>query len=184
MENNPSPITQTVTLGGGCFWCLEPAYDQLRGVLDVVSGYSGGHVVSPSYEQICTKTTGHAEVLQIRFDPAQIIYKDILRIFFALHDPTTLNRQGGDAGPQYRSVIFYTSEEQRLQAVEVMTEIAEQKIWDNLLVTELSPLEVFYPAEDYHQNYFDRNPNQSYCSFVIAPKVAKFRKQYYDRLKV
>ncbi len=175
--------TEMATLGGGCFWCLEAAYDQLRGVTDVVSGYAGGHVAHPTYEQVCSKTTGHAEVVQITFDPAVISYRDLLRVFFTLHDPTTLNRQGNDVGPQYRSAIFTHSPEQRAAAEAIIAELTREGIWDRPIVTEVTDYTAFYPAEDYHQEYFARNPRQGYCQFIIAPKVAKFRKQYFDRLK-
>ncbi len=174
---------EQATLGGGCFWCLEPIYDALRGVVDVVSGYSGGHVPHPTYEQVCTGRTGHAEVVQITFDPAVITYRELLEVFFTIHDPTTLNRQGADVGPQYRSVIFYHSPEQRATAEDVIAELERQGVWDDPIVTELAPFEVFYPAEDYHQQYFERNPFQGYCRVVIAPKVAKFRQKYLARLK-
>lgn len=174
---------EQATLGGGCFWCLEPIYDALQGVVDVVSGYSGGHVPHPTYEQVCTGRTGHAEVVQITFDPAVITYRELLEVFFTIHDPTTLNRQGADVGPQYRSVIFYHSPEQRATAEDVIAELERQGVWDDPIVTELAPFEVFYPAEDYHQQYFERNPFQGYCRVVIAPKVAKFRQKYLARLK-
>jgi peptide-methionine (S)-S-oxide reductase len=175
--------TEIATLGGGCFWCLEAIYDQLKGIKEVVSGYAGGHVAQPSYQEVCTGTTGHAEVVQIAFDPELISYKQILRIFFTIHEPTTPNRQGADIGPQYRSIILYHSAEQRAMAQEVMAEIEAEKIWDAPLVTELQPFEVFYPAEEYHQQYFQRNPSAGYCRVVIAPKVAKFRKEFMDQLK-
>lgn len=174
---------EVATLGGGCFWCLEAVYDELKGVVDVVSGYSGGHVVNPTYEEVCSKKTGHAEVVQVTFDPAAVSYRQLLEVFFTIHDPTTPNRQGNDVGPQYRSVIFYHSPEQKATAEAVMAEFEAAKIWDNPIVTELKPFEVFYPAEDYHQEYFKRNPHQPYCAFVVAPKVSKFRKKFYDRLK-
>lgn len=174
---------EQATLGGGCFWCLEPIYDALQGVTDVVSGYSGGHVPHPTYEQVCSGRTGHAEVLQITFDPAVITYRELLEVFFTIHDPTTLNRQGADVGPQYRSVIFYHSPEQRATAEDVIAELERLRVWDDPIVTELAPFEVFYPAEEYHQQYFERNPFQGYCRVVIAPKVAKFRQKYAARLK-
>lgn len=175
--------TETATLGGGCFWCLEVVYDQLRGVQDVVSGYAGGHVENPTYEQVSSGQTGHAEVVQITFDPEIISYGEILDVFFTIHDPTTLNRQGADIGTQYRSVIFYHSEEQRRIAVEKMKAIEDAGIWDDPIVTQLEPFDAFYPAEDYHQEYYERNPNAGYCQFVIKPKVAKFRKEFMNRLK-
>ncbi len=179
----PANKFQTATLGGGCFWCLEAVYRQLRGVSEVVSGYAGGHVPNPSYQAVCSGHTGHAEVVQITFDHVEISYADLLRIFFTIHDPTTLNRQGADVGTQYRSVIFYHDEGQRAIARQIMAEIEAAGIWPNPLVTELSPYEQFYPAEDYHQRYFERNPLQGYCQVVIAPKVAKFRRQFQERLK-
>ncbi|NJL95808.1 MAG: peptide-methionine (S)-S-oxide reductase MsrA [Anaerolineae bacterium] len=175
--------TEIATLGGGCFWCLEAVYDQLVGVTDVVSGYMGGEVENPTYKAVCSGTTGHAEVVQVTFDPAQVSYADLLNVFFTIHDPTTLNRQGADVGPQYRSAIFTHSAEQAATARQVMQQITEAGIWADPLVTEVAPASTFYAAEDYHQEYFARNPNQGYCQFVIAPKVAKFRKQYFDRLK-
>jgi peptide-methionine (S)-S-oxide reductase len=174
---------EITTLGGGCFWCLEAVYDQLKGVEDVVSGYSGGRVSHPSYELVCTGTTGHAEVVQLTFDPDVVTFQDILRVFFTIHDPTTLNRQGADVGTQYRSAIFYHSAEQKATAADVIAEITTAHLWDDPIVTEVTPFEVFYPAEEYHQNYFVQHPNQGYCRVVIAPKVAKFRKLYLDRLK-
>ena len=175
--------TETATLGGGCFWCLEAIYQELRGVESVVSGYAGGHLANPSYQQVCTDTTGHAEVVQITFDPDEIGFRDLLQVFFTIHDPTTLNRQGGDVGSQYRSAIFVHCDEQSRIAAEVIEEITEQGLWPGRVVTEMTPLEHFYPAEDYHQNYFRSNPGQGYCQAVIAPKVAKFRKTYLERLK-
>ncbi len=171
------------TLAGGCFWCTEAIFTELKGVEKVESGYSGGTVANPSYELVCTGTTGHAETAQITFDPKVISYRDLLRIFFTVHDPTTLNRQGADVGTQYRSVIFYHDEEQKKVAEEVMKEVTAQKIWDAPLVTELVPAKPFYKAEDYHQEYFANNPNQGYCRVVIAPKVAKFREHYREKLK-
>lgn len=174
---------EVATLGGGCFWCLEPVYDDLKGVVSVESGYAGGHVPNPSYEQVCTGNTGHAEVVRVTFDPSQISYRDILNVFFSIHDPTTLNRQGADVGTQYRSVIFYHSPEQERVAREVMQSLAERHIWLSPIVTELAPMTDFYQAEDYHQEYFARNPMQPYCNVVIAPKVAKFRKENLEKLK-
>jgi peptide-methionine (S)-S-oxide reductase len=175
--------TETTTLGGGCFWCLEAVYDQLEGVLDVVSGYAGGHVQNPDYKSVCKGTTGHAEVVQITFDPQVISFKEILEVFFTIHDPTTLNRQGADVGTQYRSAIFYQSEEQKRVAEQVITDFGSEKVWPNPIVTEVTGLDKFYPAEDYHQEYFQRNPYQGYCQVVIAPKVGKFRKKFTHRLK-
>lgn len=174
---------EVATLGGGCFWCLEAVFDELKGVEKVVSGYSGGHLPNPTYEQVCSKQTGHAEVVQITFDPSVIAYREVLEVFFFIHDPTTRDRQGNDVGPQYRSVIFYHSTQQRAVAEEVMQALTQARVWDNPIVTELVPFERFYPAEDYHQKYFQRNPYQPYCALVVSPKVAKFRKQYFDRLK-
>jgi peptide-methionine (S)-S-oxide reductase len=174
---------EVATLGGGCFWCLEAVYDELKGVTSVVSGYSGGHVVNPTYEEVCGKQTGHAEVVQVTFDPSVISYREILEIFFTIHDPTTLNRQGNDVGPQYRSAIFYHSPEQKAVAQGVMQAFAQARVWDNPIVTELAAFDTFYSAEDYHQKYFKRNPDQPYCAWVVGPKVAKFRKQYFGRLK-
>ncbi len=172
--------TETATLGGGCFWCVEIMYQDLKGVLKVESGYSGGKSDNPTYREICTGLSGHAEVVQVTFDPAIISFREILEVFFTVHDPTTLNRQGNDTGTQYRSVIFYNSEIQKSVAEEVKKEA--QALWDDPIVTEISPLTKFFKAEDYHQNYFKDNPNQPYCSFVIAPKVRKFRERFRDRL--
>ena len=174
---------EVATLAGGCFWCLEAVFDELEGVQDVVSGYAGGSVPHPTYKQVCNGDTGHAEVVQVTFDPAVLSYRDLLKVFFAIHDPTTLNRQGGDVGTQYRSAIFTHSDEQEKAADEVIAELNAEKLWDDPIVTEVVPAESFYPAEDYHQEYFRRNPNQGYCRMVIAPKVAKFRKEYLVRLK-
>jgi peptide-methionine (S)-S-oxide reductase len=175
--------TEMATLGGGCFWCLEAVYEQLQGVESVVSGYCGGEVANPSYEQVCSGMTGHAEVVQITFDPSVITFRDILNVFFTIHDPTTLNRQGADVGTQYRSAIFYHSPEQRQVAEQTIAELTAAGLWDDPVVTEVTPLSTFYPAEDYHQEYFRRNPYQGYCRVVIAPKVAKFRQEYVDQLK-
>ena len=174
---------ETATLGGGCFWCTEAIFTQLKGVESVDSGYSGGKVPNPSYEQVCTGETGHAEVVQVKFDPKVISYMDILRIFFSAHDPTTLNRQGADEGTQYRSVIFYHDDGQKKAAQEAIEEVNKSGIWGRNAVTEIVPYEAFYKAEEYHRNYFELNPRQPYCQVVIAPKVAKFRKHYFDRLK-
>ncbi|HXF61939.1 MAG TPA: peptide-methionine (S)-S-oxide reductase MsrA [Caldilineaceae bacterium] len=175
--------TEVATLGGGCFWCLEAVYDQLNGVLNVESGYSGGHVPNPTYRQVCAGNTGHAEVVQITFDPSVVSFRELLEVFFTIHDPTTLNRQGADVGPQYRSAIFYHTPEQQRIAEEVIRELEAAKLWPNPIVTEVTPFERFYVAEEYHQEYFARNPFQPYCQVVIAPKVAKFRKKYLNRLK-
>ena len=173
--------TEIATLGGGCFWCVEAIYLELKGVSKVVSGYTGGHVDNPTYKEICTGTTGHAEVIQVHFDPAVISYEDILGIFFTVHDPTTLNRQGNDVGTQYRSVIYFHNEAQKEAAEKVKVQAAEA--WDDPIVTEISAASKFYEAEDYHQNYYNENPYQPYCSYVITPKVKKFRAKYADKLK-
>jgi peptide-methionine (S)-S-oxide reductase len=178
-----SPAGEIATLAGGCFWCLEAVYDELRGVLDVTSGYAGGRVANPSYQQVCGGDTGHAEVVRIAFDPSKVSYREILEVFFTIHDPTTLNRQGADVGTQYRSAIYYHSEEQRRVAEEVMAEITASGIWKNPIVTELTSAPEFYPAEEYHQEYFARNPNQGYCQVVVAPKVAKFRSKFLSKLR-
>ena len=175
--------TETATLAGGCFWCLEAIFDSLQGVISVSSGFAGGTTVNPTYEEVCTGTTGHAEVVHITFDPGVISFQDLLEVFFNIHDPTTLNRQGPDVGTQYRSAIFYHNEEQRLIAESVIAELEASRAFDMPIVTEVVPFTVFYPAEDYHENYYSLNPNQPYCRTVIAPKVAKFRKRYQDRLK-
>ena len=178
-----STKTQVATLAGGCFWCLEAVFDELKGVLSVESGYSGGQVSNPSYKQVCSGMTGHAEVVQITFDPSLITFKDILKVFFTIHAPTTLNRQGADVGSQYRSAIFYHDEEQKQVAEEVIREISQAGIWDNSIVTEVTEFDKFYAAEDYHQEYFSNNPYQPYCMAVIAPKVLKFRKHFVEMLK-
>jgi peptide-methionine (S)-S-oxide reductase len=180
MENNN---LETATLAAGCFWCVEAVFDDLRGVEDVVSGYSGGQRENPTYQQVCSGATGHAEVVQIKFNPREISFRDILRVFFSVHDPTTLNRQGNDVGTQYRSAIFYHSDEQKRIAEEVIKEVTEAGVYDDPIVTEVTAFKNFYPAEDYHQEYFANNPNQPYCAAVVAPKVAKFRKMFVDRLK-
>jgi peptide-methionine (S)-S-oxide reductase len=180
---NGSSRTEVATLGGGCFWCLEAVYEELRGVEKVESGYSGGPVPNPTYRQVCTGTTGHAEVVQVTFDPEIVSYREILEVFFTIHDPTTLNRQGADVGPQYRSAIFYHDEEQRRVAEGVISELEAKGVWDDPIVTEVTPFDAFYVAEDYHQGYYRNNEYQPYCQVVIAPKVAKFRKQYLERLK-
>lgn len=173
---------EQATLAGGCFWCLEAVYVELRGVSKVVSGYTGGHVVNPSYQRVCGGGTGHAEAVQITFDPNVGSYRELLEIFFTIHDPTTLNRQGADVGTQYRSAIFYHDEEQRRIAEEVIKEITAAKLWPKPIVTQVAPLDVYYPAENYHHDYYANNPMQPYCQVVVAPKVAKFRKQYYAKL--
>jgi peptide-methionine (S)-S-oxide reductase len=174
---------ELATLGGGCFWCTEAIFSELRGVEKVESGYSGGTVPNPSYEQVCTGRTGHAEVVQITFDPKVISFKELLQIFLTMHDPTTLNRQGGDVGTQYRSIILYHNNEQKAIAAQVIKEIESAEVWDRPIVTEVKPFETFYRAEDYHQEYFKHNAGQAYCQLVIAPKVVKLRKQYRDRLR-
>jgi peptide-methionine (S)-S-oxide reductase len=175
--------TELATLGGGCFWCLEAVFLDLKGVERVVSGYAGGSVPNPSYEDVCTGRTGHAEVVQVTFDPAVLPYRDLLQVFFSIHDPTTLNRQGPDEGTQYRSAIFHHGPEQERVAREVIAELEGRGIWDSPIVTEVTAAPSFYPAEQYHQEYFRRNPGQGYCRVVIAPKVAKFRKEHLARLK-
>ena len=174
---------ETATLGGGCFWCTEAVFDNVQGVKDVVSGYAGGHTENPTYQQVCSETTGHAEVVQIKFDPVEISYKEVLEIFFGTHDPTTLNRQGNDIGSSYRSAIFYHSPEQKATAQEVVKEITDEDIFGKPIVTEVTAFTNFNPAEDYHQNYFANNPNQPYCAAVVAPKVGKFRQKFASRLK-
>ncbi len=174
---------EVATLGGGCFWCLEAVYDQLKGVVSVESGYSGGKTTNPTYREVCSGSTGHAEVVRITFDPAVISFAEILEVFFAIHDPTTLNRQGNDIGSQYRSVIFYHSPAQRAIAEKTIAEITAAKIWDKPIVTEIVPFQRFYIAEDYHQEYFENNPGQPYCQVVVAPKVAKFRQKFLQKLK-
>ncbi len=174
---------EVATLAGGCFWCLEAVYNELRGVESVVSGYTGGHVPDPTYQQVCSDTTGHAEAVQISFDPQVISYADLLKVFFTIHNPTTLNRQGADEGTQYRSAIFYNSPEQKATAERVIKELEKEKIWDDPIVTEVVPLDKFYSAEDYHQEYFKKNPWQPYCRAVVAPKVAKFRSHFLEKLK-
>lgn len=181
--SNSTPSHEVATLAGGCFWCLEAVFDELQGVQSVESGYAGGHVVNPTYKAVCNGTTGHAEVIQITFDPTVISFKDLLSVFFTIHDPTTLNRQGNDVGTQYRSAVYYHSPEQQAMAQLVINELNAAQIWDKPIVTEVTPLDKFYIAEDYHQEYFVKNPNQSYCAYVVAPKVAKARKVFFERLK-
>jgi peptide-methionine (S)-S-oxide reductase len=175
-------VTEIATFGGGCFWCLDAAFRLLKGVEAAVSGYAGGKRPNPTYEQVCTGVTGHAEVVQITFDPKVITYRDLLGVLFTIHDPTTLNRQGNDVGTQYRSVIYYHTPEQEKDAREVIAELERNHIWDDPIVTEIAPYTQFYPAEGYHQDYFTRNANQPYCAAVVAPKVSKIRKAYFDRL--
>jgi peptide-methionine (S)-S-oxide reductase len=181
--NTDESKSETATLGGGCFWCLEAVYTELRGVDRVISGYAGGQVAFPTYEQVCSGRTGHAEVVQVTFNPQTISFRDMLDVFFTIHDPTTLNRQGADVGTQYRSAIYFHSPEQEHTAREVIAETTASGIWSKPIVTEVAPLDRFYPAEAYHQNYFERNPYQPYCQVVIAPKVAKARSKYLTRLK-
>jgi peptide-methionine (S)-S-oxide reductase len=178
-----TPQSELATLGGGCFWCLEAVFDQLDGVSDVVSGYMGGQVDNPSYKQVCNGDTGHAEVVQLRYDPARISFREVLEVFFSIHDPTTLNRQGNDVGTQYRSAIFFHSPEQQQTAAELIGELNELRAWPRPIVTEVTPASKLYIAEDYHQEYFARNGGQPYCQWVVAPKVAKFRKQFSARVK-
>jgi peptide-methionine (S)-S-oxide reductase len=179
----PEDRLGTATLAGGCFWCLEAVFEQLQGVHGVQSGYVGGEVQNPTYEHVCTGRTGHAEVVRVKFDPKVVSFRDLLRIFFTIHDPTTLNRQGADVGSQYRSAIFFESSAQELEAREVIAEVTAAGVWDDPIVTEVSPLDAFFPAEDYHDSYFSRNQDKPYCSVVVAPKVAKFRARFADRLK-
>ncbi len=175
--------TETITLGGGCFWCLEAVYDRMRGVVDVVSGYAGGHVPNPTYKEVCRGATGHAEVVQVTFDPEQVSLRDILAVFFTIHDPTTLNRQGNDVGTQYRSAIFYHNEAQKEVAEAFVRELEAEKVWENPIVTEITPLDTFYEAEDYHQEYYENNPYQPYCVYVVAPKVQKFREKFAEKVR-
>ncbi len=174
---------ELATLGGGCFWCTEAVFTELKGVEKVESGYSGGTVENPAYEEVCAGTTGHAEVIQVTFDPRVISYRDILQIFFTTHDPTTLNRQGADAGTQYRSVVLYHSNNQRAAAEEVIKEFNASKVWKRPIVTEVIPFKAFYKAEEYHQNYFEKNPDSPYCQAIIEPKIAKLRAHYFEKLK-
>ncbi|HYA16100.1 MAG TPA: peptide-methionine (S)-S-oxide reductase MsrA [Bryobacteraceae bacterium] len=177
------PRHEIATLGGGCFWCVEAVFSETAGVESAISGYMGGTKPNPTYEQVCSGRTGHVEVVQVTFDPASIAYRDILEIFFSTHDPTTLNRQGNDLGTQYRSVIFHHSPEQEKTARETVAELAAEKAFDSPIVTAIEPAAVFYPAEDYHQRYFENNPFQPYCAFVVAPKVLKFRKKFVSRIR-
>ena len=180
---NTAIQTEKATLGGGCFWCLEAVFDDLKGVLSVESGYMGGQTLNPTYEAVCGGRTGHAEVVQITFDPAQVTFKEILEVFFVIHDPTTLNRQGNDSGTQYRSGVFYHSPQQKAEAEAVIKQLSDGKLWRDPIVTEVTAASVFYMAENYHQEYFANNPGAGYCQFVVAPKVAKFRKQFLAKLK-
>jgi peptide-methionine (S)-S-oxide reductase len=174
---------ETATLAGGCFWCLEAVFERLRGVENVESGYSGGTVPNPSYDRVSAGRTGHAEAVRITFDPVQITFRELLEIFFAAHDPTTPDRQGADVGSQYRSAVFYHDQQQKAEVEEMIAELEAAKVWDNPIVTEIAPLQEFYPAEDYHRHYYDRNPQAPYCQAVIAPKLAKVRNRFADRLK-
>ena len=183
MESQQHAGHEVAVLGGGCFWCVEATLKELNGVSSVAPGYCGGHVAQPSYEQVCGKETGHIEVAKVTFDPAVLSYEDLLRVFFATHDPTTPGRQGNDVGPQYESTIFWQSDAQREQAQSVIDELTQAAVFDAPIVTQLRPAETFWPAEDYHRDYFALNPQQGFCQFVIAPKVAKMRKQFQDRLK-
>jgi peptide-methionine (S)-S-oxide reductase len=183
-KNNPKKELKTAILGGGCFWCTETVFDHTQGVISVMPGYAGGTKENPTYEEVCSGKTGHAEVVKIEYDPEKIKYADILRIFFSVHDPTTLYRQGPDVGTQYRSIILYVDEEQKKMAEKVRRKLETEKIYSDPIVTEIVPLEKFYPAETYHRRYFEKNPEQAYCQAVIAPKLAKFReknKKFYER---
>ena len=183
MSGTPNNSKDVATLGGGCFWCIEAVFQHVQGVASVESGYMGGKHANPSYEAVCTGMSGHAEVVQVTFDPAVLAYRDVLEIFFAVHDPTTLNRQGNDVGTQYRSVIFYHSPEQASTAKDVLATLTADNVFASPIVTEIAPAQPFYPAEDYHQEYFIRNPAQPYCAYLIAPKLAKFRQQFISKLK-
>ena len=176
-------MMEAATLGGGCFWCIEATFNEMKGVVNVESGYAGGKLASPTYEQVCTGTTGHAEVVQITFDPHIISFREILQIFFTAHDPTTLNRQGADIGNQYRSVIFYHNEKQKEIAEQVIAELNAAKVWDDPIVTQVEPFKNFHKAEEYHRKYFERHPEAAYCRVVIAPKIATLRKKYNEKLK-
>jgi peptide-methionine (S)-S-oxide reductase len=182
-NTSTSPGMDTATFGTGCFWCTEAIFQELKGVEKVTSGYSGGTVPNPTYEQVCSKTTGHAECLNIIYDSSKITFDELLEVFWQVHDPTTLNRQGADAGPQYRSVIFYHNDEQKARAEKYKTELDKSGAWDNPIVTTLEKFDIFYPAEAYHQNYYNNNTGQGYCQFVIRPKVEKFEKVFKDKLK-
>ena len=182
-KGNSVERSQAATLAGGCFWCLEAVYLEMRGVQSVVSGYAGGHVPHPTYQAVCSGTTGHAEVVQVTYDPAVLSFRDLLEVFFTIHDPTTLNRQGNDVGTQYRSAIFTHDDDQRITAEQAIEEMTRASVWDDPIVTEIAPLETFYQAEGYHQQYFKKNPFQPYCLFVVRPKVSKFRKQFLSKLK-
>jgi peptide-methionine (S)-S-oxide reductase len=183
MNAKESASVETITLAGGCFWCIEAVYKETKGVIDAVPGYAGGKSVNPTYEQVCSGNTGHAETVQVTFNPQQISYREILEVFFTVHDPTTLNRQGADVGTQYRSTIFYHNDTQKKIAKEIIAEMTREKVWKNPIVTRLEPFEKFYPAEAYHRDYFQRHPEQAYCQVVIAPKLDKFRKKWAQRVK-
>jgi peptide-methionine (S)-S-oxide reductase len=183
MKPDYNDKTEMATLGGGCFWCIEAAFNEIRGVVNVESGYAGGELASPTYEQVCTGTTGHAEVVQVTFDPSIISFREILEIFFTAHDPTTLNRQGADVGTQYRSVIFYHNEKQKKVAEQVIIELDAAKVWEDTIVTQVKPFKNFYKAEEYHRKYFSHHPEAGYCKIVIAPKIVKLRKKYREKLK-
>tara|TARA_A100001015_G_scaffold321628_1_gene453552 strand:- start:9830 stop:10528 length:699 start_codon:yes stop_codon:yes gene_type:complete len=181
--SNPNLDTEVAILGAGCFWCVEAIYEELQGTVSVESGYTGGHVKDPTYKQVVTGQTGHAEVVRLEYDPSVISFEEVLIVFYHTHDPTTLNRQGADVGTQYRSAIFYANDEQKQIAEKVTADITAEKLWDDPIVTEITPLDVYYPAENYHQDYYENNPNAPYCTFVIAPKLAKFRKEFKHLLK-
>jgi peptide-methionine (S)-S-oxide reductase len=183
VASSPGGLEELATLGGGCFWCTEAVFSQLKGVTSVEPGYAGGAVARPTYEQVCTGTTGHAEVVQVRFDPTVLSFHDLLTVFFTVHDPTTPNRQGNDVGPQYRSVVFYRNEAQKATTAQVIRELEAERLYRKPFVTQVVPFEAFYPAEEYHRDYFARNPERAYCQLVIAPKVAKFRSKYTAQLK-
>ncbi len=183
MTTEPGGRTEIATFAGGCFWCLQPVFSELRGVVKTEVGYAGGHLANPSYEDVCTDTTGHAEAIQVGFDPSVVGYEDLLRIFFTVHDPTTLNRQGADVGTQYRSAVFTHTEAQRAAVGRVVAELKTQHVWEDPIVTEVAPFTEFYRAEEYHQDYYRKNPYAGYCMAVISPKVRKFRKRYADRLR-
>ena len=182
-NTTPDEPLQHATLGGGCFWCIESAFKQVRGIVDVESGYAGGHVDNPSYEAVCSGTTGHAEVVRLSFDPQQISYREVLEILFALHDPTQLNRQGNDIGPQYRSVIFYHNASQQAEANTIIAEMEADNTWPAPVVTAVEPVNSYYPAEQYHRDYYENNPQQPYCAMVVGPKLAKFKQTFANRLK-
>jgi len=180
---NKAVSSEVATIAGGCFWCIEEIFREINGVENVVSGYTGSTTVNPTYEQVCTGKTGHAESVQVRFNPSKLSYREILEIFFSVHDPTTLNRQGADMGTQYRSAIFYHNDQQKRVAEELIRKLSKANLWSEPIVTQVIPLDKFYPAEEYHQEYFSRHPEQAYCQMVISPKISKFRKQWAERLK-